>query len=123
MSECVAVINAGSSSIKFALYEIGQTQSLMFRGLIEKIGVPPQMVARDGAGTPVAEEAWPVEGFNHARATEIVLRTSRDLLEGTPVMGVGHRVVHGGTDFAAPTLIDAKVISSLSRLIPLPPLP
>ena len=51
MSECVAVINAGSSSIKFALYEIGQTQSLMFRGLIEKIGVTPQMVVRGAERT------------------------------------------------------------------------
>ena len=122
MSECVVVLNAGSSSIKFALYEIGRGQSLMFRGLIEKIGVEPRMVVKNAAGSPVVEQSWPVEGFDHAAATQVVLRTSLDLLDGTPVMGVGHRVVHGGTDFAAPTLIDGQVIAALSRLIPLAPL-
>jgi acetate kinase len=122
MTECVAVINAGSSSIKFALYAIERLRTPMYRGQIEKIGVAPKMVVRDGEGASVAERNWPAEGFDHVAATQIVLRTSLDLLSGIPITGVGHRVVHGGTEFAAPTRIDGDVIVALSKLIRLAPL-
>lgn len=122
MSECVAVLNAGSSSIKFALYAVRPELSIMFRGLVEKIGVAPRMIVRDGAGASVFERGWPAQGFDHRAGTEMVLQIARELLDGAPILGVGHRVVHGGTDFAAPTPIDAQVISALARLIRLAPL-
>ncbi|HYJ51960.1 MAG TPA: acetate/propionate family kinase [Allosphingosinicella sp.] len=122
MSAAVAVLNAGSSSIKFALYAEADDLPLLFRGQIEQIGVAPRLTAKDAAGNPVAEATWPVEGFDHRAATQVVLETARDLLAGAQVKGVGHRVVHGGTDFAEPVRIDAAALTALQKLEPLAPL-
>jgi acetate kinase len=118
----IAVLNAGSSSIKFALYADAPDLPLLFRGQIEQIGVAPHLSAKDAAGNPVAEASWPAKGFDHRSGTQIVLETARDLLAGAKVRGVGHRVVHGGTDFAEPVLVDAGVLAALETLKPLAPL-
>jgi acetate kinase len=118
----IAVINAGSSSIKFALYADAPDLPLLFRGQIEQIGVAPHLSARDASGNPVAEASWPAKGFNHRSATRIVLETARDLLAGAKVRGVGHRVVHGGIDFGEPVLVDGDVLAALETLKPLAPL-
>jgi acetate kinase len=122
MSGAVAVLNAGSSSIKFALYADAPDLPLLFRGQMEQIGVAPHLSAKDAAGNPVAEASWPAKGFDHRAATQVVLETARDLLAGAQVRGVGHRVVHGGTDFAEPVRVDADVLAALEKLEPLAPL-
>jgi acetate kinase len=99
MSQCVAVLNAGSSSIKFALYQ-GDATALLFRGQIEKIGVAPSLKVRDADGKELDARNWPAEGFDHHAATNVILETAIRLLDGEKVVGVGHRVVHGGTRYA-----------------------
>jgi acetate kinase len=121
MSRCIAVINAGSSSIKFALYQLG-SEALLYRGKIEQIGISPHLQVDDANGVIVAERRWPGEDFDHAAATHAILTTGRSLLADSPVAAVGHRVVHGGTKYAQPTRIDRNVIADLSELIPLAPL-
>jgi len=118
----IAVLNAGSSSIKFALYEDGPHATLLFRGQIEKIGGAPHLVARDAAGKVVAERNWPNDGLDHHRATDEILLLGRDLLHGRPVIAFGHRVVHGGLHYDAPVRVDRAVIDQLAKLIPLAPL-
>jgi acetate kinase len=122
MSGPIAVLNAGSSSIKFALYEAGPSEALLFRGQVEQIGVSPRLCATDAKGAILAEQSWPVEGFGHQAATQEILNTARGLLQGRAAAAVGHRVVHGGTQYAAPVQVDAEVIASLARLAPLAPL-
>lgn len=122
MNGCIAVLNAGSSSIKFALYDRASLESPRYRGQVERIGVSPRLHVVDAGGKLVTERNWPADGFDHQTATNVLLETSRELLRGEPVAGVGHRVVHGGTSFAAPIRIDAAVISALSKLTPLAPL-
>ncbi|MGZ8362129.1 MAG: acetate/propionate family kinase [Allosphingosinicella sp.] len=122
MSECIAVLNAGSSSIKFGLFATEPAETLMFRGQIEQIGVAPKLHVRTAGGEPVAERSWPAEGFDHRAATNVILQTAIELLDGREVIGVGHRVVHGGTDFAAPIRVDADILAALARLTPLAPL-
>ena len=122
MSGCIAVLNAGSSSIKFALYDAGAAQDLLFRGQIEQIGVSPRMHVSDADGERVIERDWPVDALDHRAATRVILDTARELLEGWPVLGVGHRVVHGGTKYAAPIRTDPEVLASLAALAPLAPL-
>jgi acetate kinase len=122
MNGCIAVLNAGSSSIKFALYDAGNTESSRYRGQIEQIGVAPHLHVVDVDGAQVADRNWPADGFDHRAATQVLLDTSRELLRGEPVKAVGHRVVHGGTDYAAPIRVDADVIAALSKLAPLAPL-
>lgn len=120
--ERIAVINAGSSSIKFALFEEDGEQRLLFRGQIENIGVGPRLTVHDKAGERVSENEWGAKELDHGSATKVILQTAIGLLGGKPVAGVGHRVVHGGTDFAAPTLVTKDVLKSLKALCPLAPL-
>ena len=122
MNGSIAVLNAGSSSIKFALYAVGSADPLMYRGQVDRLGVSPTLRVSDAAGAQVIEREWPTAGFDHEMATQVILETARDLLRGRPVDGVGHRVVHGGTDFAAPVRIDEGIIAALAKLTPLAPL-
>jgi acetate kinase len=122
MSGRIAIFNAGSSSIKFALYEAGESQDLLFRGQVRQIGVSPNLWVEDAHGNRIAEQSWPAEGFDHRTATGAIVDTMRALTPGAPVTAVGHRVVHGGADFAAPVRIDQATIAALVRLSPLAPL-
>jgi acetate kinase len=118
----IAVINAGSSSIKFALFDDDESQRLLFRGQIENIGVAPRLTVGDAGGDQVAEHEWSPTELDHKSATKVILETAIGLLGGKPVGAVGHRVVHGGSEFAAPTVVTSDVIASLKKLCPLAPL-
>ncbi len=122
MKGCIAVLNAGSSSIKFALYEGGSHETALYGGQIEQIGVAPRLHVVNADGVSVAERSWPADGFDHRAATSVLIETSRELLHGEPVAAVGHRVVHGGTKYSAPVRVDAEVMAELSKLVPLAPL-
>jgi acetate kinase len=116
----IAVVNAGSSSIKFALY--GPEETLHFRGQVEQIGVSPRLRVTDAIGTQIAQQDWPAEGFDHRAATREILKATMELKKGVPVAGIGHRVVHGGTHYAAPVRVDPDVMARLAELTPLAPL-
>ena len=118
----IAVINAGSSSIKFGLFEVEREQRLLYRGQIANLGVDPRMTVEDADGKGVLENSWGAKDLDHRSATKVILETAIGLLGGKPVTGVGHRVVHGGTHFSGPTLITKDVIAKLKTLCPLAPL-
>jgi acetate kinase len=120
--ECIAVINAGSSSVKFALYGTASDVDLLFRGQVEGLGVAPHLRISDAQGNAVADQKWPAEGFDHAAATRAILATGRRLIGDARVVGIGHRVVHGGAAYSTPVRLDDDVLVALSDLIPLAPL-
>ena len=122
MSGYIVVINAGSSSVKFALYETDADVSMRFRGQVEGIGVAPSLRIRNADGKVVTERTWAADAFDHDAATRELLMIGRALIEGAPVTGIGHRVVHGGMNYTAPTRMDRATLASLSELIPLAPL-
>jgi len=122
MGGCVAVINAGSSSIKFAIYRDEHRQSVMFRGQMEKIGLSPHLRVVDAQNTLVTERHWQARELDHRVATREILETAVQLIDGASVAGIGHRIVHGGLRYAAPVLIDGKVLAMLETLTPLAPL-
>ena len=122
MSGCIAVINAGSSSVKFALYEASGEANILFRGQVEEISVAPRLTIEDSNSRVVAEHNWPEDGFDHVAATRELLRAGTNLIGGRSVVGIGHRVVHGGMHYAAPVRVDSTVLAALSELIPLAPL-
>ena len=122
MTGCIAVLNAGSSSIKFALYEAGRAGARLFHGQVENIGLAAHLVATDATGAAVAERRWEKGELDHQGATNEILKLGRELLAGRPVLAFGHRVVHGGTEFAAPVRVDASVMAALEKLVPLAPL-
>lgn len=119
---CIAVLNAGSSSIKFALYGAARSEPLLFRGQVEGIGVAPHLKATDPAGTTVAEQRWQAGSLDHHAATDAIMDLGRSVLAGRPVLAFGHRVVHGGARFAAPIRVDNAVLGALAELVPLAPL-
>jgi len=119
---CIAVLNAGSSSIKFALYEAGHDGAPLFRGEIENIGLAPHLKGVDAGGAVMAERRWASGALDHHAATAEIMKLVRELLAGRPVVAFGHRVVHGGTEFVQPVLVDRAVIEALTKLVPLAPL-
>jgi len=118
----LAVINAGSSSIKFAVYENNGECPVRFRGQLEKLGVAPRLIVKNGEGEQLIERNWDAGGLDHDSATRAILETAVGLLGGRKVGMVGHRVVHGGTQFASPVVITEGILAELRKLCPLAPL-
>ncbi len=117
----ILTVNAGSSSIKFALFEPGTPPREHLRGQVEGLGAAPRLVARAG-GAVVADRALTAEEApDHAAALRLILALLDERAEGA-VSAVGHRVVHGGPDHAAPVAVDDAVFAALDALRPLAPL-
>ena len=122
MAECIVVVNAGSSSVKFGIYDTAGDEPLLLRGQVEQIGVSPLLSASDESGTELASQSFPAEGFGHGEAMEAITALARAQLPGSTVKGIGHRVVHGGSEFTAPVVITDDIIARLEKLSPLAPL-
>ncbi|NKC31170.1 acetate/propionate family kinase [Falsiroseomonas selenitidurans] len=125
MKGIVLVLNAGSSSLKFAAFEAGEgALPARCAGQIEGIGAAPRFTARDAGGAKIAERDWQGGGApaSHAAALGEIIGWLEGALQGAPVIAVGHRVVHGGPDFAEPMLIDLGIMAELQELVALAPL-
>jgi acetate kinase len=124
MADAVLTINAGSSSLKFSLYRVGDDgePAAALEGAIEGIGTEPHMKAKDAGGRDLVDRRWQDQGMDHAAFFRVLGQWLREQLGDTRLAGVGHRVVHGGTEFAAPVRIDDEVVAKLDRLCPLAPL-
>ncbi len=122
MSNSIAVLNAGSSSIKFAIYQATKDERCLFRGQIEGIGVAPRRKIADDKGGVVEDRTLAAQGFDHGAATREIVETGRALLKGGSVIAVGHRVVHGGLGYTAPVRVTETVLDDLAKLEPLAPL-
>lgn len=118
----IAVVNAGSSSLKFAVFEAAAKPGLRLRGLIDGIGATPRARLSDASGATVSTEEFPAPGFDHAAATRAMMRLAGPWLDGKNIAVVGHRVVHGGAEYAAPVLLTAEIVERLAAYIPLAPL-
>jgi len=124
MSEVIAVLNAGSSSIKFSLFVFREDQAeIIARGQIEGLYTSPRFVTKDGEGKVIAEKSWP-EGtkLGHEGAIEHLFGYVRAQFAGHTLRGVGHRVVHGGLEYTEPLRLTPEVLAKLERLVPLVPL-
>jgi acetate kinase len=115
----VAVVNAGSSSLKFAIF--GSVGALRLKGLIEGIGATPRLRLSNAAGEALLTESPPAQGFDHGAATQMMMRVAAPWLDGD-IVAVGHRVVHGGAEFSAPARVTPDILHRLEGFIPLAPL-
>ena len=122
MPDAMLALNAGSSSIKFALFDRGPGMAPRVRGEMEGIGTAPHFKARDPAGTTLAEQRWPDRTMDHDALLGWLLQWVESHLGGATLAAVGHRVVHGGRDFTAPVRLTAEIVAALDRLTPLAPL-
>lgn len=124
MADAILVLNAGSSSIKFLLFaERGGELAPVSRGQVEGIHTSPHFVARDPQGAVLAEKSWG-DGvkLGHDGAVAHLADFLRQRADGLELAAVGHRVVHGGLEYAQPVLLDHGVLAKLEKYVPLAPL-
>lgn len=124
MSEVLFVVNAGSSSIKFKLYRVvGEDIALVFGGAVDGIGTRPRLKAKDHAGETLIERSFSAEEVaNSSQAQRIIADWVGGQMKDAQLIGIGHRVVHGGPVYSAPVLVDDAVMRTLETFIPLAPL-
>ncbi|MDU9002308.1 acetate/propionate family kinase [Sedimentitalea todarodis] len=111
----VLTLNAGSSSLKFALYRAASEPEVLRSGQVENIGPVARLSLRGGA----PREIGPAD---HVVAVRAIFTALEGALKGQQVEGVGHRIVHGGKAFGAPVELTEEVLAQLEALIPLAPL-
>ena len=125
MTDAVLTIHAGSPSLKFSVYRVGEHDrpSLSAKGQVEGIGTSPRLVAEDAQGETLVDRRWPDDrGSGHAEFFRVIGGWLREHFSEVALLGVGHRVVHGGVDYAAPVRVDPAVLAKLEAQCPLAPL-
>src|SRR5262249_36767505 len=115
----ILCFNVGSSSLKFALYQMGTGEPLLARGAVEGIGESQSRCWVQHPGGQRVEETCRVSTHGDATARAFATLASERIPGPT---GVGHRIVHGGARFVKPQRVDPSVLAELRRLIPLAPL-
>ncbi len=118
MPDIILAVNAGSSSLKLALFDAGDGRPVA-RGRIEDLGRAPRLAMRDAEDRSMADRHWP-EGTT-AEAAMSGLLAWIEAHVGT-LKAAGHRIVHGGREFVAPTRLDEYSIAAIAALTPLAPL-
>src|SRR5512145_2946360 len=105
MDDFALVLNAGSSSLKFCVYRKPEVETwrLEARGQIEGIGTSPRFTAKDAAGGSIVDERLDKTVRDGRGALDSLAVWLRSRYGGARVLGVGHRVVHGGAAFTGPT--------------------
>jgi acetate kinase len=124
MNDAILVINAGSSSVKFSVFIADKDSlELKLRGQLEGLFTSPRFVAKDADGKVVGEKSWGngVE-LGHEGALEHLRTFLRGLASELQLVGVGHRIAHGGLKHSQPVRLDKTILADLERLIPLAPL-
>jgi acetate kinase len=125
MVDALVVLNAGSSSLKFQLFEerAGAEPTLLFRGLVEGIGGAARFVVKAADGETLSEHRFDgATTVSHEDALDRLICWMRDNAGGRRPSAVAHRIVHGGDLFQGPTLLTESVVRSLEALVPLAPL-
>jgi acetate kinase len=126
MDQGILVINAGSSSLKFAVFvDGGQPEpKLLFKGQMEGLGSDPSFQVKDATGQKIDErDEWPRGSpLNHAGALRYILGWLEESASDIKISAAGHRVVHGGLAYDRAVRIDESVIDDLTQLVPLAPL-
>ncbi len=123
MTGSILTVNAGSSSIKFALFDARGELRETVRGEIEALAGAPHLHAHDMRGAVLAEKRWPTgETPSFPELLHELLAFTDAHLGGDGLVAVGHRVVHGGPNHIRPALVTPAVMAELTALTPLDPL-
>jgi acetate kinase len=128
VTDVILVLNAGSSSIKFSTFAVdarGRDLALRYRGAIDGIGSHPRFVVADAEGLRVVDQAVAtrrVGAADHEDLLPLLHEWIAGHADQLRVAAVGHRVVHGGEQFAAPVMLDDMILDQLEKLAPLAPL-
>ncbi|MBB3194958.1 acetate/propionate family kinase [Roseateles terrae] len=152
--EFIAVVNAGSSSVKLSMFSLhareeqqaraaqgpaqgpaGQERRptaqalplplplrLELHAQVEGLGTAPHFEARHADGSPAGRRDWPVRSLPHDQAIDHLVAFVAEEFPQIEMLGIGHRVVHGGTAYAQPVVVTPEVLAHLDTLVPLAPL-
>ncbi|MBZ9952134.1 acetate/propionate family kinase [Mesorhizobium sp. B1-1-4] len=124
MTSAILALNAGSSSLKFGLFEAGSQEGpvLTVSGACEDLDDEPSLVAKDASGKSIFKRAVKPA----SPPVEVLLRDLFDVLDPylaqAPLSAVGHRIVHGGKRFSTPVLLTGEIVEALDALTPMAPL-
>jgi acetate kinase len=122
--DVILVVNAGSSSLKFQIFELGKPEELrrLMKGQMDGIGTRPRLRATGGDGSPQIDKTYkPNEIADLPAATDAVANWLRET-QPFKLVTVGHRVVHGGPKYDRPVLVNQEVLAQLERYTSLAPL-
>ena len=124
MTDVILVLNAGSSSFKFSLFAQASGElALIARGQAEGLYTAPRFVAKAGNGEVIEDKAWGDGAtLGHEGALDHLIGFLRERSDGYRLVGVGHRVVHGGLEYSHPARMTEAVLKALEKYIPLAPL-
>ncbi|MTH61663.1 acetate/propionate family kinase [Paracoccus litorisediminis] len=123
MKGAILVVNAGSSSLKFQVFTIEDSALIRkIRGQLDGIGVRPHLRATASDGAVILDRSYGPKEVPDLPAAIAETRSWLRTLEGLQLRAIGHRVVHGGPDFAAPVLIDDAILDRLAEYQDLAPL-
>ena len=125
MTPVLIVLNAGSSSLKFQVFDMpdGEEPQLVWRGLYEGLGGDARFTVKDASGSILDESSWGQgEEIGHEDSLMHLIAWLREHQEGRKLVAIGHRVVHGGATYSGPVLVDETVLQALEALVPLAPL-
>ena len=117
---CILTINGGSSSIKFALFETGDSLRRILAGEIERIGLPEAAFVVKGLN-PADSFTRPVTAANHTAAVGVLMDWIEARIQRGELTAVGHRVVHGGAKYWDPQRITREMVADLRQLTPFDP--
>src|SRR5438093_8062516 len=113
----ILALNAGSSSLKFALFRAGEALSRIASGSIDRIGLPDAtFTLKPGSGQATVPR--PVSVPNHASCVGLLLQEMEQAAHGAGFAVVGHRVVHGGARYTAPQIVTPELVAELRRISP-----
>ncbi len=116
----ILVINAGSSSIKFAIFPITTSITKLYYGMVDHVATAPELIIHDVDKKVVFSKVFELSDYEGVVAN--LITSINTFLKNFTLIAVGHRVVHGGTEYLNPILINDQIIEDLTKLIPLAPL-
>ena len=123
MADVVLVLNSGSSSIKFGLFDISGTEpTLLCNGLLDEHAAKPRLVARSLSGETLFETQREASDADSGHLFADVLSFVEDRFGKGRLRAIGHRIVHGGADYSGPVELTEEVYERLEALTPLAPL-
>ena len=122
--DTILVVNAGSSSVKFQVFDSDRPGALrrLIQGQLDGIGTRPRLRAQAADKNPLIDQSYSADQVSDVRAAlELAGAWLRNTQKFEPI-AVGHRIVHGGPKYDRPVLIDSQVLTDLAGYVPLAPL-
>jgi acetate kinase len=118
--DTVLTLNAGSSSLKWALFRAGSPPFRLAAGKLERIGLPDGILTVIDMATGRSDRRT-VQVADHAASVQVLIDQLAHSGKGLSMQAIGHRVVHGGSRYAAPVVMSSEVLEELRRLSPYDP--